>query len=86
MEQFLENIVSKSPDEIERMRLLEMPFLMNVCKDDINDMFIHKACKNDSTFWVKRFLTKFFLPINSPFMFHAYLETCMGHVSGMIWT
>ena len=35
-----------------------MPFLMNVCKDDINDMFIHKACKNDSTFWVKRFLTK----------------------------
>ena len=58
MEQFLENIVSKSPDEIERMRLLEMPFLMNVCKDDINDMFIHKACKNDSTFWVKRFLTK----------------------------
>ena len=58
MEQFLQNVVSKSPDEIERMRLLEMPFLMNVCRDDINDMFIHKACKNDSTFWVKRFLTK----------------------------
>ena len=58
METFFEHIVSKSPDEIERMRLFEMPFLMNVCRDGINDMFLHKACKNDSTFWVKRFLTK----------------------------
>ena len=58
MENFLECIVSKSPDEIERMRLFEMPFLMNVCRDGIDDMFIHKACKHDSTFWVKRFLSK----------------------------
>ena len=58
MEIFFENLVSKSPDEIERMRLLEMPFLLNVCRDGMDDMFIHKACKNDSTFWVKRFLSK----------------------------
>ena len=58
MSDFFQTLVMKPPEEIEKLGLIELPFLMNLCHDSDQDLFIHKACHNNSVFWVKRFLSK----------------------------
>ena len=58
MSGFFTILVENSSEEIEMLRTMEMPFIMNMCYDEDGDLFVHKACKNNSVFWVKRFISK----------------------------
>ena len=58
MADFFRALVTRSPDDIGKLGIVEMPFILNLCRDHENDMFIHKACKQDNIFWVRRFLSK----------------------------